>query len=238
MKNNLISKIFKMIPCFVILGLILSTSGFAEQSINKDNNRLKTIAKEKVGEYLSTNENEVISDLNEVSNSKPVSVDEHIDSNGNKIKVETRKIVNEEGIEIENTREYITPASIDSNSKSDLSSISPKSTTLTVRDKYGLYWGGTPGGAGNLVAEYKYTRPVVNSPNDMKTKIHSASGYLSSSNIYTLNRIDPNWDTSTSYTPSASVRFYIKRNRPGYKEVSYKNTCTFNSRGGARFSWF
>lgn len=238
MKNKLISKILRIIPCILVTGLVLGTSIDAKPLGDKDNKELKAIAEEKIEIYLNGNEKKVISDLNEVSNSEPISVDEYVDSSGNIIKVETRRTVNKEGIEIENIREYITPISLDSSSKASLNTLSINSTTKTIRDKYGLFYAGVAGGDGYLVAEYKYTHPTSAGPSRITTQFHGAKGYIEGNSSYKLNRDDPNWDTNASQSPSASVKLYIQKEGWGFPEINYKNTCTFNSRGAASFSWF
>ncbi len=212
------SKIVSFMLCFMCIVFIFPLYANAQNLDNRE------IAQKNINNYLLKDKEQVISDLNKVSNSNIVSTKQYKESNGNTIKVETRILKNADGIEIRNIREYI---------------YSPMSTTQTINDRYGLFWGGVSGGDGYLVATYKYTHPHYDNPNRCTTQFFLAQGTLDNSSYHELVDTDPNWDTVADYEVDASVQFDIQQ-KPTYlyPVVSYTNTCHFDSYGMASFSWF
>lgn len=78
----------------------------------------------------------------------------------------------------------------------------------------------------------------------MTTQIYGASGHVE--NLDTMNyrfvNVEGTWDTGESYNPSAQVvlEMEMEMETPEtiyWQDVTYTNTCEFNSYGEASFSW-
>ncbi|MFR6290056.1 MAG: hypothetical protein ACLUKQ_01225 [Peptococcaceae bacterium] len=178
----------------------------------------KAIATEKVNAFVQDKE-VFVEAMNQVAN-KEADIVTNADLDD---RIEVRELQIGNGISIVNTRTFST-----------------RESTRVVDDSYGLFYMGMEGAGGTITAQYVYSYAKIDSPNQMTTLIHSASGYASGLNNYQLVNTVPRWDTVASYTPSASVKFNMKQQLTGgaWMDCSYEHTCQFDKYGGANMSWF
>ena len=176
----------------------------------------RTVADEQIAIFME-DETSFISALNEVA-----SKEADITTFGRDNRTEIREIQLDNGISIVNTRTYST-----------------REMTRVVEDEYGLFFGGTAGGAGTLHAEYHYVYDTIDNPNQMKTRFISADGdayNLSTTGIYSVVDITGYWDVAASYNPEAYVEFELKK-MATLPITTYTHTCTFDKYGSASMSW-
>lgn len=215
-------KLTTILAMLFIVGLLVPGIAFANSAEVSEKDSAKENAAKHISEFMSDH-GRSISALNKAAKAPVIDAEEYTLSNGDKVKKEFRKIKVDNDLTIINTRTYIISG-----------------TMYTVTDSYGLFWGGVPGAGGELVAVYKYSHPTINNPNSMTTKFHDADGYarnLDTQN-YKFIYADGTWDPDESYNPSANVAFYMQvRSGFVWNDITYVNTCTFNSYGEASFSW-
>ena len=211
-----LKKVFFLITSITLM--LFANTAFANESSLSDeeiNNKLSSIVSDT--DYF-------LPKLNEVANKEADEISEISTYNGTILKTEIRNLEIDDNLSIVNTRTYSTNGS-----------------THTIEDSYGLFWGGIAGAGGTLTAQYTYSHPQIDSPNHMTTKFEQATGYAEDldEKHYKLSRIKPRWDTSASYSPSADITFTLQT-KAGlvWQTVTYKHTCTFDSYGVSKMSWF
>lgn len=182
------------------------------------------VAQKQIAEFVQ-NKSTFVSTMNSVANSPANKVTKYNEKDGSIVTKEFRSFTTTQGIEVINTRTFIS-----------------KGSTKSVTDSYGLYYMGIPDGGGTMNAQYIYSYETIDSPNQMTTKFHSAEGYCKDllDNVYKFVNAVPRWDTEAYYNVSADVTFNMQTKVAGvmWQDISYKHTCSFDKYGIAHMSWF
>lgn len=182
----------------------------------------QAIADYQISQFLADKELSV-QKLNETAQLPAIETVEYALFNGSNVTVETRELKVSDELTIVNTR-----------------TITSNPDDHTIKDTYGLFWGGIAGAAGELTAYYDYTYTDILSPNYMKTQIYNAGGYGTDidDDEYKLDGVRPTWDSAASHTASGSVTF-LMQSKIGifWQDLTYVHTCEFDSYGLAHMSW-
>jgi hypothetical protein len=182
------------------------------------------IAQKQITEFIQ-NKSSFISTMNSVANVPADTITEYTEEDGSIVTKEIRSFTNSQGIEVVNTRTYVS-----------------RGSTKSVTDSYGLYYMGIPDGGGTMNAQYIYSYEKIDSPNQMTTKFHSAEGYCVDllDDLYEFINDVPRWDTEADYNVSADVTFHMRAKVAGvmWQDIDYKHTCSFDKYGIAHMSWF
>lgn len=171
--------------------------------------------------------------LNTVAQSTPISEDEIMLYDGTVLSEEIRELSVDENVTIVNTR-----------------TLTEKAGTRSVSDSYELFFQGTQGGAGELVANYTYE--TSSNGGEVYVKFNSVYGRQINllDGLYRAGTSTPTYSKGSLPWATASIKFTLEHNllysggiigdldEPFWKTVSYEHSIEFDNKGTYTMSWF
>lgn len=170
--------------------------------------------------------------LNAVAQTSPLSVNEIALYDGAILTEEVRELQVNDELRIVNTRRILERAS-----------------RFEVSDSYELFYMGSQGGAGELVAYYEYETSSLGS--EVATRVIDAYGEQNDllSSLYAEGTCVPNFNNAALVWNSASVTFNLRQNMTFstgiiggnapeiWRAISYEHTIEFDNRGLCEMYW-